>query len=112
MERRASERIPINLYVRFYCNKMWHTGIVTNLSKSGMGIDTRKRFPLKSKFEIIIASQEATMKVPVTVSRLMENGDPFCGMGTKIVEHPANYIRLIDNARSAYCVLKFPSSNF
>jgi hypothetical protein len=88
---------------------MWHTGIVTNLSKSVMGIEARKSFPLKSRFDITIPSREAAMmQVPVTVSRLMENGDRFLSMGLKIITHPPNYIRLVDNVRSSYSVLKFP----
>ncbi len=53
-EKRAFKRKPINLYANFFYRSKSYTGTVINISKKGMGIETMKCLPLKSKFEILI----------------------------------------------------------
>jgi len=79
---------------------MVYTGIVSNLSKNGMCIETRKDFPLKSELEILVLMSGEALKVPVTVtvSRLIENGHMFYGLGTELIEQPSNYIQFVDRA--------------
>jgi len=71
---------------------------VINLSKNGMGIETMKCLPLKSKFEILI--RKKGLKVPVKVRRLINKGHLCSGMGIELVEQPSNYIKLVDSSRS------------
>ncbi len=98
IEKRAFKRKPINLYASFFYRRKSYAGTVINLSKNGMGIETRKCLPLKSKFEILI--RKSGLKVPVKVSRIIENGHVSCGMGIELVEKPSNYIKLVDGFRS------------
>ncbi len=97
-EKRAFKRKPINLYAGFFYRRKSYTGTVINLSRSGMGIETMKCLPLKSKFEIII--RKSGLKVPVKVSRIIEHGHVSCGMGIELVEKQSNYIKLVDSFRS------------
>ena len=98
MERRVFERIPVNLYVIFYHSRQSYTGIVSNLSKNGICIETRKYFPLKSKLEILVLARGESLKIPVTVtaSRELENGHKFYGLGTELIEEPPNYKKVVD----------------
>jgi hypothetical protein len=96
-EKRGSERIPINLKARFLYRRKLYKGIVTNLSKKGMSIETRKCLPLKSKIEILI--NKCGVKVPVRVSRIIEKDDVCSGMGIELVKQPAKYIKFVDRSR-------------
>jgi len=97
MERRVFERTPVNLYVSFYHSRLSYSGIVSNLSKNGMCIETKKNFPLKSKLEIVVLARGELLKVPVTVTvnRLIENSQMFYGLGTELIEQPPNYKKIV-----------------
>jgi len=111
MERRSSERIPTNLYVRFFYNKTLYTGIVTNLSSNGMCIETRMHIPLESRLEIFMLCQEAPVKITVKVSWHIKKSDMYCGMGTQLNQQPQHYKSLVDSVRSAFFILRYPLSN-
>ena len=98
MEKRAFKRKPINLYASFFYRRKSYTGTVIDLSKNGMGIETMKCLPLKSKFEILI--RKTGLKVPVKVSRIIAKGHVCSGMGIELIEQPSNYIKLLDSFRS------------
>jgi hypothetical protein len=111
MERRSSERIPTNLYVKFFYNKMLYTGIVTNLSSYGMCIETRMYIPLDSRLEILMLSREAPLNISVKVSWQIKKSDRYCGMGIQLNQQPQYYKSLVDNVRSTFLILKYPLSN-
>jgi len=111
MERRSSERIPTNLYVRFFYDKTPHTGIVTNLSSNGMCIETRMHIPLESRLEIFMLAKEAPLKISVNVSWQIKKSDRYCGMGTRISQQPQHYKSLVDSVRSSFFILRYPLSN-
>ena len=96
-EKRAFERIHINLFARFLYHRKSYEGIVTNLSNNGMGIKTEKCIPLKSKFEILI--RKKGLRVPVRVKRFIEKGNVCSGMGIELIELPGNYKKLVDSFR-------------
>ena len=97
-EKRSFKRKPISLNASFFYRRKSYTGTVINLSKNGMGIETMKCLPLKSKFEILI--RKKGLKVPVKVRRLINKGHLCSGMGIELVEQPSNYIKLVDSSRS------------
>ncbi len=97
-EKRSFKRKPINLNASFFFRRKSYTGTVINLSKNGMGIETMKCLPLKSKFEILI--RKKGLKVPVKVKRLINKGHLCSGMGIELVEQPSNYIKLLDSFRT------------
>ena len=99
MERRVFERTPVNLYVSFYHSKLSYSGIVSNLSRNGMCIETKMNFPLKTKLEIVVLARGEVLKIPVTVtvSRLIENSNVFYGLGTELIVQPPNYKKVISS---------------
>ncbi len=111
MERRAFERIPTNLYARFFYGRKVYTGIVTNLSKNGMRIHTRACLPFKSKFVVIIPLIGKGLKIPVKVSRLIKAGEIHRGMGIELLKQHKKYLELVDVVRSNLFMLKHPLSN-
>jgi hypothetical protein len=111
MERRSSERIPTNLYVRFFYNKTVHTGIVTNLSSNGMCIETRMHIPLESRLEIYMLVKEAHLKISVKVSWQIRKNDRCCGMGIQLNQQQQHYKSLVESVRSTFFILRYPLSD-
>ncbi len=99
MERRVFERIPVNIYVRFYHSRLSYTGIVSNLSKNGLCIETKTHFPLKSELEIFVFARGESLKIPVsvTVNRFIEDSHLVYGLGNELIEQPPNYKKIVDS---------------
>ncbi|MBI4683480.1 MAG: PilZ domain-containing protein, partial [Nitrospirae bacterium] len=54
VEKRACERYPANLQARLFFGNMIYSGMVTNLSKNGMFVSTKVRFPVNSEFMMVV----------------------------------------------------------
>ena len=100
MEKRASERVPANLEVKFFCSDMFYSGIVTDLSEHGMFIRTGLCLPFESKFEIFFHLKEEIIKVPVTVKRIQKTEGFYDGMGVNLLKHTKRYLEYLDHLKS------------
>ena len=96
MEKRAYQRIPVNLYARLIYGNMIFLGAIMNISKNGMCIKTIKRFPVESKFEILIPLITMVLKIKVKVIRFIKTNDVYYGMGVEVLKRPGNYLELVD----------------
>ncbi|MBI4698745.1 MAG: PilZ domain-containing protein [Nitrospirae bacterium] len=101
MNRRAHERIPANIEVKFFCGNTFYTGNVVNISENGLFINAQMAFPFDSKFELLIPSSEGVLKVPVMVTRMVKSGSYYDGMGVQLLEQPKNYLQYVQHLRSA-----------
>jgi hypothetical protein len=68
-DRRAFERYPANLQARLFYGNTIYSGMITNLSKSGMFVSTRVKFPVNSEFVMVVNLNNRSMKIPVKVRR-------------------------------------------
>ena len=75
MEKRASDRIEVNLRadIRF-SEEVVFPGVITNCSENGMYITTSTLYLLDSKAEIVIQDDEEMLKIPVKVVRIAIRG--------------------------------------
>ena len=102
MERRAFNRIPTYLFVKFFCRDSLSYGIVKNLSENGMYIDTGMCLPLESNFEILIpTSNEETLNVLVKFKRLVKTAGFYDGIGVELLNPPDNYLEFVARLRAA-----------
>jgi hypothetical protein len=102
MKKRAYERIPANIKVKFHCNETDYFGRVTNLSEKGMFITTNDVcFPFDSMFEIVFPLKQKAIHIPVKVSRMTKTGDCYNGLGVEILEPARKYLKFIEDLRSS-----------
>jgi c-di-GMP-binding flagellar brake protein YcgR len=102
MQRRAFERIPASITVKFYCDNMDYSGTVTNLSENGMFICIRDIcFPFDSKFEVVIHLHDKVLNIPVKVSRITKTIDAYDGIGVELLYPPKNYLEFVDSLRAS-----------
>jgi len=95
VEKRAFNRILVNINVRFFHGNIFYSGIVRNLSEQGMFIDTQKCLPSDSMFIVIIREENALLKVIVKVKRASTNADACLGMGVELLSPSAGYLDFI-----------------
>lgn len=102
MQRRAFERIPVNIKVRFdSCNTDYY-GTIKNISENGMYISTNKMlFPFDSTVELIIPSEDNFLKVPVKVVRMTKSDDVFDGIGVTLTSDNRNYLEFVKALKAA-----------
>jgi hypothetical protein len=95
MEKRNSNRIPENLKVAFPCCNKLYAGTVTDLSESGMLINSDINLPLKSRFDILMSIKKEIIKIPAVFVRLEKGGNHHKGMGVEILNPPQKYLELL-----------------
>ena len=94
-DKRASNRIPVNIDARFFHGNIFYSGIVRNLSDKGMFIDTRKCLPSDSMFVVIIREENDLLKVIAKVKRASITTDACLGMGVELLSPSAGYLDFV-----------------
>jgi hypothetical protein len=95
VDKRVSNRIPVNIDARFFHGNIFYSGIVRNLSDQGMFIDTKKCLPFDSMFVVIIREENDLLKVIAKVKRASINTDTCLGMGVELLSPSAGYLDFI-----------------
>ena len=105
MKKRAHERIPLDMKVRLLQSNSEYTGIVKNISKNGMYIETTDPLPFSSKFDVHLPFKSRLnvcincgnniFEIPVKVKRLVGDDDSFTGMGVMLQTPSRKYMDFI-----------------
>ena len=99
MEKRAFERIPACIFVKFFSGKSEYTGIIMNLSEKGMFISTKVTFPLKPKLEILIPLKEEILKVQGKIKSFAKAGKIYNGIGIELLNPAQNYLKFVEGRK-------------
>jgi Tfp pilus assembly protein PilZ len=99
-ERRQHERFSSNVQARIFFGKMIYSGMVTNVSKSGMFVSTKVNFPVNAEFMMVLLLNNRTVKIPIKVRRRVdgESNDFIStesGIGVELFDAPQNYLDYI-----------------
>jgi len=106
MEKRAFQRLPVNLQSRMFYGNMVYTGIVTNLSENGMFISTKMNFPVDSILIAVILLDTHTISIPVKIRRIVREAEQSsraedCGIGIRLLNSSKEYLNFISKTRTA-----------
>ena len=104
-ERRAFERFPANLDARLLYGNLIYAGMVTNLSKNGMFVSTRVKFPVNSEFMMVVLLNNRTIKIPVKVRRRVKKENGYYskmdnGIGVELLDTPQNFLDYVITRKS------------
>ena len=107
-EKRAYERIPLDMEITIFKFNTTYSGTIKNISKNGMYIETDKK-PLpsnskldlhltyKAKLKVFSTFKNNSFEVPVQVERLVEGESPFIGMGVMLLNWSRPYWDFLDS---------------
>lgn len=101
MNKRAFERIPADIEVKFFCNNMDYTGTIKNISENGMFISTQDMCsPFDSQFEVLIPVDGDLLNVPVNLNRIILSPDSRDGIGVEISESDPEYVNFVQSLKT------------
>ena len=95
MEKRTFDRIPTNLYANLFYNGISHDGIITNISKKGMCINSKLYIPDEFKLKVFIPWREKLIKIHVKIDWLRETDDTY-KIGVELLNSPDNYLEIFN----------------
>ena len=99
-ERRTCERIQTNIDARFFYGNLFYSGSVSNMSDSGMFINTKRFLPIDSMFVVIIRLENELLKVIAKVKRLTSTSDTGDGMGVVLLSPSRSYLELVSSMKT------------
>ncbi len=104
-ERRIFERFPAKLDARLFFGNMIYAGRITDLSQSGMFINTKVGFPVNSEFFMVVLVDGRTLKIPVRVKRRVKTDKAYSpinesGIGVELMNSSQKYMEFIENFKS------------
>ncbi len=96
MEKRAFERLPVNLQARMFFGNMIYSVKVTDISENGMFINTKINFALNSIVLTILLLDNDTIKMPVIIKRIEKSdnglsGNSRRGLGSEVYQTNKEY---------------------
>lgn len=98
MARRISGRISISMDVKLHYGDKSCTGTVTNLSESGMFINTGETdFAENMKCGVSLTVEDGMLDVPCRIARLVTTNGSDVGMGVVLLDPPRDYLDFVDN---------------
>ena len=101
MGKRNFERTLVNIKITFICCNKVHSGTITNLSRNGMFINTDEMcFPFDSQLDVLIPSNNGSLRVPVNLNRLTMSPDSNDGIGVEITDPPPHYLDFLNDLKS------------
>lgn len=106
MEKRSCARFAAHLQARLFYGNMVYTGIITNLSDSGMFICTKMKFPVDSVLITVIQEGDHTVKLPVKIRRTFKSDHDGgyiedSGLGVELLNPPKEYAEIVSKYRSS-----------
>ena len=106
LEKRAFERFPANLQARLFFGNMIYSGMVTNLSKNGMFVSTKVKFPVNTEFMMVVLLNNRTLKMSIKVRRAINKEGYFhsemdSGIGIELLDTPQNYLDYVGTRKSS-----------
>ncbi len=106
MEKRFFERLPVNLQARMFFGNMIYSVKVTDISESGMFIDTKINFPVNSIILTLLLFDNDTLKIPVTIKRIekSDNGlheNSRRGLGSEVYLNKQEYIDFVSKCKKS-----------
>ncbi len=99
MEKRAHERIPVNLGIRFLCDDSLYSGIVTNLSEKGMCINAVMCLSFNPNAKIKITLKDEDLTVTVRVKRVLMTDSFYDTLGIEVLNPTKEYLEFVNSLR-------------
>lgn len=106
MQRRAYERIPASVILRFYCGDTVCLGKLKNCSENGMCISTKNDFlPCSNTLDLLIPLSYGLSRLTAKICRIKKVSDFNYDIGVNILNPSPDYCNFIANLRQYYAVL-------
>lgn len=101
MQRRAHDRISVNLEAKLNCGTRTNNGVVRNISEKGMLIVTKLDFPFDICFDLLLPSTDEILNVPVKICRLERSKGDYDRIGVEVTDFLRSYLDYVSQLRAS-----------
>ncbi len=102
VKKRACERIPASLVVKFIHDDSLCYGIVTDMSDNGMCIKSGNCLPCDSKVTLQIPLKKGDLEIPVTVRRVVKSDGFYDIMGVELSKPTKRYLQIFNSFKVVF----------
>ena len=102
MGKRAFERVQEKLQVDFYYDNEMREGIVTNLSRNGLHINSKMCPPFESDLDVVLILGDEVFKLSGKVKRLVNTNELNSSMGVELSVPSQSYCEFISTVQDYY----------
>ena len=99
-ERRSFRRVPVNIDMRFFYSNMYYSGKISNISETGIFINTRQRFLIGTILVLMIRNESEYIRVFVKIKRMKRSHGNFDGIGVKLVSPSKGYSGFVKDLKT------------
>jgi hypothetical protein len=100
-QKRNYERIPASLVIKYVHGGSICYGLVTDISGSGMCINTSVCFPTSSNVKLMLPLKNEVLELPVKVKRVVKSERFYETMGVEVLNPPDKYFQIVKHFRTA-----------
>jgi hypothetical protein len=100
MTKRAFERIPSSLVVKFLQDDSVCYGIVTNISEKGMCIKSGVCLPSDSQIKLEIPLKDSQLEIFAKVIRVEKTSDFYDTMGVELIKPTKKYLKIVNSFKT------------
>jgi hypothetical protein len=101
-EKRAYNRIPVYLHLKFFFGNSLCSGTAINLSEKGLCFTTSMFLTPNSKIDIILSNKDTFISIPIRVVWIENTDSFFDTVGVEVLDTSKDYMELIDNLRTTH----------
>jgi hypothetical protein len=104
MQKRAYERIPASLVVKYLHRGSICYGLVTDISGGGMCINTSICFPSNSSVKLMLPLKNEVLELSAKVRRVLKTEKFYEIMGVEVLNPPHKYLQIVEHFRTVSVV--------
>ena len=101
MNKRAWERIDVNVDAHICCEPYLFQGRIINISEEGVCIHTTMCFPCETKCTLLIPGNDGMLEVQALVTWLSKRDGFNDTMGFELLKPSTNYVEFINSLRQS-----------
>ncbi len=101
MEKRAYKRIPIHIYISFFCGDSYHNGLMTNISENGIYFISGADLSSGLNIDVSIPLKEDSLKIPVKIIRVKKTGNLYNGFSAEISSPFQDYEKFVQSLQAS-----------
>ena len=102
MEQRSFERVPEKIPIDFSYNNKTCEGTVTNLSCTGLKINSETCPSPESNIEVVLILGDEVFNLPAQVKRSLHTNDLYCSIGVELTVTSQRYCEFVSTVQDYY----------
>jgi hypothetical protein len=98
-QKRAIKRRSISMVAKFFCKDSFHYGLVTNISKKGMCINTGTSLPCGTRLKLLLPFKDKDLEIQAEVSKAVETDGFYDILEVELLKTPQKYLKFLDSLK-------------